>query len=662
MVRQAMELAGSVRELGSELLMCLERRDAEKLELLRSGAERKLQEQVKAVHTKQVEEANQQLDVLAKNRSVVKVRQDYFGGLKQDLMNPWEIAAMAATGGSVIAQALSMSLDTTSAAAHAAPDAQFGGSGAGGSPHVTAKYGGENVGKTSGAVAKVARVAAAALQTLAQMASTMAMYQRRQDEWVFQYDLATADLDQVDAQSLAATIRRDLLAMEKDNHEIVAKLAADTDDMLHDRFTNLELYEWMIGQTSATYFQAYQLAFTVAKRAEQCMRRELGLTDTSFVQFGYWDSLKKGLLTADKLLYDLRRMEAAYLAQHERELELTKNVSLLTVDPYALVELRNTGECTVRLPELLFDLENPGHHLRRLKTVGLTVPCVVGPYTGVSMTLTLLDNHIRTSTDTSPQYARSTGDDLRFVDDPGGVSAVVTSTGQNDSGLFELRLDDERYLPFEGSGAVSTWKLRLNPVYSQFDHATISDVVLHLRYTARDAGEPLAIAARDTVRNTLNAIALAESRTGLYRLVSARQEYSTEWYAFLHPGGEQDQVLTLDTAPDRFPFLTNGLDIKVTGIDVLARLADPGDYSAVITRPGGPPLTLTMSVDSTLGGLHHAEARPLAPKSDLGRVPAHSPYPQWTVKVRKSGAVDFRSLSPEEIDDLVIIFQYEVSA
>ena len=37
--------------------------------------------------------------------------------------------------------------------------------------------------------------------------------------------------------------------------------------------------------------------------------------------------------------------------------------------------------------EVLFDLDYPGHYLRRLKSVGLTIPCVTGPYTGVSCTL-----------------------------------------------------------------------------------------------------------------------------------------------------------------------------------------------------------------------------------------------------------------------------------
>ena len=57
----------------------------------------------------------------------------------------------------------------------------------------------------------------------------------------------------------------------------------------------------------------------------------------------------------------------------------------------------------------------------------------------------------------------------------------------------EAILRDERYLPFEHSGVISEWQLELpaNPSKGdprQFDYKTISDVILHLRYTAREGG------------------------------------------------------------------------------------------------------------------------------------------------------------------------------
>jgi hypothetical protein len=43
----------------------------------------------------------------------------------------------------------------------------------------------------------------------------------------------------------------------------------------------------------------------------------------------------------------------------------------------------------------------------------------------------------------------------------GSIQSVATSNAQNDSGLFELNFRDERYLPFEGTGAISSWRLEL---------------------------------------------------------------------------------------------------------------------------------------------------------------------------------------------------------
>ena len=333
------------------------------------------------------------------------------------------------------------------------------------------------------------------------------------------------------------------------------------------------------------------------------------------------------------------------------------------VSPAALIELRNNGSCLISLPELFWDMENPGHYLRRLKSVAVTVPCVVGPYGGVSLTLSLLDNHIRISTDQGAGYPRTAGSDPRFVDDPGGTGEIVTSSAQNDSGLFELNLDDERYLPFEGAGLIANWRVTLNNVYPQFDYSTITDVVLHIRYTARDGGGSFAGVVESAVRSQLNSIALAESRKGLYRMFSGRHDYGTNWARFLNPGAGNDQILTLDMAPDRFPFYTSTMDIKVSGIDVLAKTADASDYTLVITPPGGAAQTVTFSADASLNGVHHWSNPSLSPKVDLGRTPtpAGATPPTWMLKLKKTSAADFQSLTAGDLDDLALIVAYEAS-
>jgi hypothetical protein len=63
---------------------------------------------------------------------------------------------------------------------------------------------------------------------------------------------------------------------------------------------------------------------------------------------------------------------------------------------------------------------------------------------------------------------------------------VAASTAQNDAGVFEFSFRDERLLPFEGMGAISSWNLRLPQQVRAFDYRTISDVILRIAYTARE--------------------------------------------------------------------------------------------------------------------------------------------------------------------------------
>jgi hypothetical protein len=52
----------------------------------------------------------------------------------------------------------------------------------------------------------------------------------------------------------------------------------------------------------------------------------------------------------------------------------------------------------------MFDLDYPGHYMRRIKNVTFTIPCITGPYTGVHCRLTLLSSMTRIDPRvTSPQ-------------------------------------------------------------------------------------------------------------------------------------------------------------------------------------------------------------------------------------------------------------------
>jgi hypothetical protein len=657
MIQRAHETCAKVEALGAAMLSALEKRDAEAFALLRSSHERVMLDQVRLVKDRQVEEALRTKEGLDAARAVIEARQAHYQRLIAEGWNGWEKAWLGLTVTAMALETAGTVLNTLSASISMVPDVDAGASGFGGSPVVKLRFGGMNIANGAGKAAEVLKGVAAVLQMGAGMTSTIGGYERRAQDWDLQKQLADRELAQVDKQIAAARLRHQIAIQELANQDKQIEQAQQQDDYLHSKFTNQELYDWMVGQLSTVYFQSYQLAYEVAKRAERCFRYELGLSDSSYIRFGYWDSLKKGLLAGERLAYDLRRLEAAYHEKNRREYELTKQVSLGQLDPVALLKLRQNGECFIDVPEAAFDMDYPGHYFRRLKSVSLSIPCVAGPYTTVAATLTLTSNHVRTSANLlAGKYERDlAGDDPRFADEVAGIQSIAVSHGQNDSGLFELSFRDERYLPFEGAGAISSWHLKLNPELPQFDYTTISDVVIHLGYSARDGGDLLRSKAIDEAGKKLTDLALAENRKGLFRILDLKREYPDKWYRFLHPANPaDDQSLVIDDLPDRLPYFTRGFPTKkARQIEVVAHMHDGGAYQAMLSPLGETPGDfLTLTPDPTYLGLHR-KAKDLTG----GEVPLGS----WTLKLKADGAADFKSLPADAVSELFLIVNYTIA-
>ena len=387
----------------------------------------------------------------------------------------------------------------------------------------------------------------------ASMTGTMAGYDRRLKDWRFQADLASKEIDQLDKQILAAEIRLQIAEDDFENLEKQITQAEEVEEFLMMKFTSQQLYSWMVSKVSTLYFQANQLALQIARQAEVAFLHETGPKESglNFIQMTYWDSLKKGLMAGEQLNLDLRRMEEAHLAANQRELEITKHVSLFQLNPEALLSLRETGACEFKIPEVLFAMDFAGHYFRRIKAVRITIPCVTGPYTNVSATLSLKESWIRidqTILSGDPPTLPPLNPETPNLPQ----TAIATSSADRDGGTFELNFNDPRYLPFEGAGAVSSWRLELPSVIRQFDYDTISDVVVHLSYTARDAGEGPFKTAVNAQLVDLSAT-MQNSGVTMSRLFSLRQEFSGEWRRLLHPAQGENQKITLTLTKNHFP-------------------------------------------------------------------------------------------------------------
>ncbi len=688
LVEKAVALIEDVKRLGAAMLTALEKKDAEMLGRLRTGQEADLIEAMTRIRELQRDEASEARESLDKTLDLTNERhlhyqnllsastdlttdqqdatgafqqpvQDLLGDLSDLHLNLNEKESLYNLAVADFFREKVYPWEKLSGNQYLLPNVSIGISLP---PSTSVSYGGSNIGPHTATWAAMYRDLAAQWTFIANTQATKAGYQRRAEEWTLQFNLARLEKLQIEKQQTAADVRIAIAEAEIANQSLQVQQAEENKAFLEDKFTKQELYGWMVTQLSSVFFQSYRLAYDLALRAQRAFAHELGIDSPDFIGFGHWDNLKKGLLAGEKLHHELKRMEAAYLEENRRELELTKHVSLAMLDPMALLNLKEEGRCEIEIPEALFDLDYPGHYFRRIKSMRITIPAVTGPYTTLACTLRLLRSTIRRQgTLSGGIYARDPeNEDARFSDRFGAIQSIATSSGQNDAGLFELNFRDERYLPFEGAGVISRWQLEMPDRFRQFDYDAIADVILHISYTARDGGNLLRQAAEDHLEEVFNGLVTGEGAPGLMQSISARHDFPTVFHRFLHPEDDAAaQEMTLDIGANRFPFMFKGRAIQVDSILVFLRLADALEDTAVdgtvltLSHPGGET-PIDFSESTRFGHIHRVDSGPVTTGPG-----------EWRLTLSSVGAnltdEDDR-LDPGAVEDILLILHYTVAA
>jgi hypothetical protein len=266
----------------------------------------------------------------------------------------------------------------------------------------------------------------------------------------------------------------------------------------------------------------------------------------------------------------------------------------------------------------------------------------------------LLRSRIRTSPLLGDGYAPNPDGDNRFVEMLGSTEAVVTSSGVNDTGLFDGGSRDDRLLPFELKGVVGEWSLELPVDPSPIDLMTITDVILHIRYTARDGGEPLRIAAGVHLRELIDQADAA----GSTRLLSARHEFPTAWARFTSgtagngTQGKPRAELTLDLRPEHYPVFAR--PTSISNLDIVARSHSTTPTTVTVAdrqlETGTPPVithTLNLTKRDELGDL----LRGTLPKPPTGADPG------WTVLPTPVGKLTLY-FENNQLDDLYLLLRW----
>jgi hypothetical protein len=342
------------------------------------------------------------------------------------------------------------------------------------------------------AASAAAHSAAIISRTVAAQLDRQAIFDRRQDEWHHAYDQSRLELAQIDAQLAHFAEQETATRLQLRLAEATLGQAKANYDFLGKRFTRTQLYQWLNSQLATVYRQAYDATLSLCLAAEASWQYETADFNSRFIQPGAWHTTYRGLGAGELLKLNLLNMHAGYLQRHERELEIHKTVSLRQLKSQTATshlnkewpEMQNDlkkGGCEFELTHQLFedDYKDQQHYLRRIKTISVTLPAVVGPYENIRATLT----------QTASKVYMSAGEHGNAMESWRANQQIALSTGIDDSGLFTLNFNDERYLPFEYTGAISKWQLTFpNPEAQKDLLESLTDIIVHVSYTARVGG------------------------------------------------------------------------------------------------------------------------------------------------------------------------------
>lgn len=372
--------------------------------------------------------------------------------------------------------------------------------------------GGNEPSKTIDTFSELAEIGAKASKYLADKLLVEAGYERRANGWTFEQGLAALDIQSIDLQLKETNIELNVATLSMDEARTYRKNLEEAHMAMTTGFTIIPIYNWLVARQELLYAPAYDAVLSLCLSAEAAWRYEIGdYKRPAFVKTSAWIDSYKGMLAGESLLVDLQEMENAYLQSNERRLTIRKTINIWEAQTDTglkiLKGLKSTPlTCDIKSAD--FDRSYPGHYLRQLKHV--SVSFVMAAEAGdtmkeVSTILTQTDSTtlIEPVKDGAEHlYGLATKPPASVKRNLRAQQQIALSSGTADDGLgfgpgdwvYELMFHDGRYLPFEGTGAISRWQLSFPD--EQFvkslvngDKALVKSIQLHMVYTAVDGGK-----------------------------------------------------------------------------------------------------------------------------------------------------------------------------
>ncbi|MDO7899739.1 neuraminidase-like domain-containing protein [Pseudomonas citrulli] len=458
------------------------------------------------LQTELLSHAQVTLEALWASQSMVGQRKTYFEGLVEKDLNKDEIEAAKNL---VHAKKSAIAAGAASTAGHIGDTL----------PNIGGlSWGGMKLGGPSHAIAAATSAYSQSELNGANLHDRYGSQQRLRQEWGFQLKVATAELEVLEKQGQAQQVQIQAAMVSLNQQSRATEQAKEMYTFLtQTRTSRTSLYRWMQSKMATLYFQTYDAVTALCLSVQACWQYEIGDYESHFILPGAWVDSHHGFTAGETLTLGLLRMESAYVHRYERRLTIRKMVSLRDYfAPEAWSEklqmLGSTGKLDFNLDSRFYDGDYPGHYLRQIRRVSVTLPAVLGPYEMACMTLTQISSKLLIKPSLGgarhlydPQHPDADTTYVRY--NLRAQPQIAVSDGLDDDGIgSHYSFEDDRYASFERTGAISSWQLAF-PRFQESDKQkrlieSLTDIIVHVEYTALDGGNGFAEKIEELLNET----------------------------------------------------------------------------------------------------------------------------------------------------------------
>ena len=644
LVERAKHLVALAQQIEAAYLSALEKTGAEGYTELRARQDLDLAKAGVDLQNLRAAEANGGVGLARLQQERSQFQADYYSELITEGTSALEIASLAQYGLVAGLQLASAAVSYASAFMPASISVGFpGGVSASVSPQGSA-----------GAIASSLSSTAAALSTTASITATLASYERREQEWRFQRNLAQRDAA-IGAQQI--TSAQDRLNVVNQELSIARTQDINADAAVNflttGRFATAELYEWMSGILGRVYGYFLQQATAMARLAQSQLAFERQEEMLSVIQSDYWQPPsenetavngnngegpdRRGITGSTRLLQDVYQLDQYAFETDKRKLQLTKTISLVRTAPLEFQRFRESGVLPFATPMEMFDRDFPGHYLRLIKRVQTSIVALVPPIQGIRATLAATgSSRVTTSADsifqTVPLYREP--------------ELVVLSSPNNATGVFELDQQSDMLMPFEAMGVDTSWELQMPKASNPFDYRTIADVLITIEYTALNSFD-----YRQQIIRELDRAISADHP------LSLRQQFPDQWYDLHNPDlTATPMTVSFDTRREDFP--PNIEDVSISHLVLYIVRSDEKPF----TQPLTAQLFFTPKGGTESGGAASSADGVFSTRRGnanewLTRISNRVPEGSWRLTLPNTQEVK-DLFENEKIEDILLVITY----